>query len=188
MDRHDVEPVIEVGAKTPVGDHRAQVMVGGGDDAHVHLLQLQATDRNEAALLDHLEQLDLQRQRQITDLIEKNRALVRQLQQTALALTAGAGERARHIAEQLGLDQVLRQRTAVQRQKRLRRARAALVDVLSDQGLADAGFPLQQHLHVAGRDLPCLHEDSPRSGLVGDRGGIEQIVTLPGMQLGRAAA
>src|SRR5690606_7730591 len=80
MDRYHVQSVVKVGPEAPFGDHPAQVVVGSGDDAHVNLFQLQPADRDETAFLDHLEQLDLQCQRQITDLVQKHRALVGQLQ------------------------------------------------------------------------------------------------------------
>src|SRR5690606_3283418 len=137
---------------------------------------------------DHLEQLDLQCQRQITDLVQKHRALVGQLQQTALALAAGAGEGARDVTEQLGLDQVRRQRAAVERQERLRRTRAALVDVLGDQRLANTGFALQKHLHVTAGDLPRLGENASGRRQAGHGRGMQQVVALTGVQLRRAVA
>ena len=60
------------------------------------------------------------------------------------ALADGAGERAAHVAEQLGLEQRLRQRAAVDRDEPLVAARAVVVDRARDQLLAGAGLAVDQ--------------------------------------------
>ena len=67
-----------------------------------------------------------------------------------------AGERALLVAEQLALEQVGRDRAAVDDHERLVRARAGAVDRLRRLPLAGAGLALEQHGRVAGRRL--LHQ------------------------------
>ena len=86
--------------------------------------------------LQHAQQLDLQLQRHLGDLVEEQRAAVRALEE-ALVLAVGAGEAALLVAEQLALDQVRRDRAAVDRQERPLAAAAQLV-----HGLATSSLPV----------------------------------------------
>ena len=65
----------------------------------------------------------------------------------------GAGEGALLVAEQLALEQVLRDRRAVDRDERLRGARAQRVHRLGQQFLARAALAEQQHARIGGGDL-----------------------------------
>ncbi len=65
-------------------------------------------DRPHLALLQHAQQLHLQRQRHVADLVEEQRAAVGRLEE-ALVRLHGAGERAARVAEELGLEQVSRE-------------------------------------------------------------------------------
>ena len=69
------------------------------------------------------------------------------------------------MAEQLGLDQLLRQGRAVDEDERLVRAQTVPVDQAGDELLAGAAFALDQHGHVAARDL-LRHLDHLAHGLV----------------------
>ena len=91
------------------------------------LMRLGAADPLELALLQHAQQLGLERRRDLADLVEEQRAAVGQLE-AALAGVDGAGEGALLVAEQLGLQQRLRQRRAVDLDERPVRARRQLVD------------------------------------------------------------
>src|SRR5437764_1346919 len=52
LDRHDVEAVEEILPETARGDFGAQVLVGGGDDPHVHRQRLDRSDAGDDALLE----------------------------------------------------------------------------------------------------------------------------------------
>ena len=70
-------------------------------------------------LLQHAQHLGLRLQAHVADLVEEDRAAVRQLE-LAAAVGHGAGERAAHVAEQLALDQLLGNRRAVHLDERRR--------------------------------------------------------------------
>ena len=112
---NDVEAIEQVLAKVPVGDHRAEVAVGRGNDAHVHpragairpdLLQLSG--------LEEPQQQALHPQRHLADLVEKHRALVGVFELAGL-VAIRASEAAFDMAEQLGLEQRLGHAGAVDR-------------------------------------------------------------------------
>ena len=98
-----------------------QVPVGGGDDAHVDLDRVLAADPLEGLLLQHAQHLRLHLQAHVADLVEEQRAAVGQLE-LAAAPGERAGERALLVAEQLGLDQLLGDRGAVDLHERAPRA------------------------------------------------------------------
>ncbi|NJO56198.1 MAG: ParB/RepB/Spo0J family partition protein [Rhodospirillales bacterium] len=74
--RHDVDPVVEVGAEIPLGDGIFQIAVGGADDADVDLDCSGAADAFELAFLQHPQQLRLEGRRDFADLVEKQGAAV----------------------------------------------------------------------------------------------------------------
>src|SRR5262249_55642712 len=73
--RHDqldhVEPVVEVLAEAPRLDLRGEIAMGRRDDAPVDLLDLRRAERLDLALLQDAQQLGLQRERQLTDLVDE---------------------------------------------------------------------------------------------------------------------
>src|SRR6185436_7786492 len=160
-DGEDVEPVVEILAEGAGGDRLLQVLVGGGDQAHVRLDRLGAADPLELPLLQDTEQLHLRRQVDVADLVEKQRAAVRQLE-AALLARFGAGEGAFLVAEQLGLDQAVGQRGAADFDERLLRAQRAVVDGVGDQLLAGARLAADQHGRAGAGDLRDLLEDLPQ--------------------------
>ena len=74
----------------------------------------------ELALLQHAQQLHLQRRAHRAHLVEEQRALVRLLE-PALAIADGTCERAADVAEEFGFEQRLGNRTAVDRDKTVAR-------------------------------------------------------------------
>ena len=113
--------------------------MGRRDDPHVDLHRVVAAERLDRPFLQHPQQLGLRRLRQLRDLVEKQRAAVRRLE-PAVAAGGGVGERAALVTEQLGFDQGVRERGAVDRHERLRPALAPLVDRARDQLLAGSAL------------------------------------------------
>ena len=99
------ETIEEILTEPPRLELALQVLVGRGDHAGVDAKHLAAPDALELALLQKAEELDLQRRAHLADLVEEERAAVRQLE-LALSLHARAGVGAALVAEQLGLEQV----------------------------------------------------------------------------------
>ena len=85
-------------------------------------VDLVGAERLDRPLLQHAQQLGLRRQRHLGDLVEQQRAAVGRLEAAVAALDR-AGERAALVAEQLRLEQRLRERRAVDGDERLARAR-----------------------------------------------------------------
>ena len=102
----------QVRAEPPLADRFLQVPVGGRHHASVRPQRLAAAHALELALLEHAQEGDLDRRRQLAHLVEEDRAAGRQLE-AALAPLQGAGEGSPLVAEQLRGDEPLRERGAV---------------------------------------------------------------------------
>src|SRR4029077_331947 len=98
----------------------------------------------EALLLERAENLGLQAEGQIANLVEKQRAPVRQLEASRLP-RRGAGEGALFMAKELGLEQVFRNGRAVDRHEGAFGSRTQDVKRARKQLLAGAAFTLDQH-------------------------------------------
>src|SRR5208283_5059747 len=125
--RYYVQAIVEVFTKGTLGDLAVEVPVGSGDDAHVDRNLAGATYRTDTALLQHAKQFDLHGHRHFTDLVEKNRALIGNLEESTPILV-GSGERTLDIAEQFAFEQGLREGAAIDRNKRFGGSRRAGMD------------------------------------------------------------
>ena len=143
LDREDVEPVEQVFAEPAQGHRLGEIQVGGGDHAAVGLDRVGAADAFEPPILEHPQQLGLHAQRHLADLVEKERAPLRQLEPPFL-LAVGAGERPALVTEQLALEQLLGERRTVDRHQRAAPGDVAEVDRLGDQLLARARLARHQ--------------------------------------------
>jgi hypothetical protein len=105
--RHDVEPVVQILAKQPLGNELAQVAVRRGDDAHVGLERRAPADGHVLALLQHPQQPGLGLHRHVADLVEKQGSALGLLEAAGKAL-GGAGKGTLFVAEQLRFDEFAR--------------------------------------------------------------------------------
>ena len=105
--------------------------------ADVDLDRVRVADALELALLQHAQQLRLQRRAHRPDLVEEERALVRLLE-PSLPRADRAGERAADVAEELRLEQRFRNRAAVERDEAVGAARAAVMNRARGELLAGA--------------------------------------------------
>ena len=151
-----VDPEVQVLAKFPIRHQPLQILVGGGDDPHVHLAGLDVAYPLDLLLLDHAQQLALQNERHVADLVQENGAPFGQLELPRLSLLAGPGEGAALVAEQLGLGKLGRYGGAVHLDQRLLAPAGGVVYGLGEQFLASAALAGDEHGGVAARDLQHL--------------------------------
>ncbi len=158
-DRHHAEAEEKVVAKFSLAHHLLEVPVRGRDEPHVHLdRRIPAHALERPLLAQHAEQLHLRGRVDLADFIEENGAAIRLLEAPDAPL-ARAGERAFLVAEKLALEQLRRQRRAVDRDEFLLRPSAQRVDRLRHELLARAALALDQHGRARGRHLPDRVED-----------------------------
>src|SRR5690348_5477678 len=106
-DREDRQPEEEVLAKALGRDLRTQSTVRGGDEPHVDLDRSRSTHPFEALLFERTQDLGLQRDREVADFVEEERATVGHLELARLAC-GSAGKRPLLVTEQLGFEQRFR--------------------------------------------------------------------------------
>ena len=137
---------------------------------------MRVADALELALLQHAQQLHLQRRAHRPDFVEEQRALVRLLE-PPLAVADRAGERAAHVAEQLGLEQRLGNRAAVERDEAVHAPRAVVVNRARDDFLAGAGLAGDENRAVGRRDgFEQLKQPRHRAALADD--ALEAVALL----------
>ena len=122
LDRKHVQPEVEVFAERARRHRILEPAVGGRERPDVDMLAPLGADALDLAALEHPQQLGLGLELQVADLVEEQRAAVGQLEAPDAPI-GGAGERAALVAEHLALDQVARNRGAVDRDERPARAR-----------------------------------------------------------------
>ena len=164
--RHHVEAVVEVLAEPAGGFLRLEVPVGGRNHADVDRDRLRRADRADLAFLQHAQQLHLKRERHVADLVQEDRAAIGRLEQPLVRLHRAA-ERAARMAEELGFEQRLGNRPAVDGDERLVAARARPVDRAGQELLARSRVAEDQHARIGIGDaarLPqqVLHLRAPR--------------------------
>src|SRR5690606_2478786 len=121
------------------------------DHAHVDGVGTIVADPLVFALLENAQQLALQIERNLADLVEKDRAAVRELKPPD-PVAVRAGERALHVPEELARETLVRGRRAVDLDERALAARASGMDHVRDELLTDAGLALDQHARRRLRD------------------------------------
>src|SRR5207302_3667230 len=134
-------------AEASLGYFLLEIAVGRGHDSGVHLDRLVRADARDFPFLEHAQQLCLCRERQIADFVQEQRPASGRLER-ALAGGVGARERAALVAEQLALDELVRQRRAVERNEWALGIRAEPVQLARDQLLARP--TLTDHEHRTG--------------------------------------
>src|SRR4029453_10651388 len=100
LDGNHVQPVEEIVLKLTLGDELAQVAVGRRDHAAGDHTTAPGPQRLELALLQHPQQLGLERRAHRGDFVEKDGSAVGE-RKLAFLVRRSAGEGAADVAEQL---------------------------------------------------------------------------------------
>jgi hypothetical protein len=110
---HDIQAKIEVIPKFSLRDKLLEILIGGGNEAHIRAQSLVSPDALKGALLtDHAQQLHLRAGVDLSDLVEKDGAAIGLLEPADAALMR-PGERAALVPEQFAFEQLRRERRAM---------------------------------------------------------------------------
>ena len=141
--RDDVQPIEQVLAEAALLDGLFEVAVGRGNDPHVGPARFGFAHALIFLLLQQPEQLGLDFERQLADLIQKERAAVRQ-RDLAQGVPHRAGKRAFDMAEEFALQQLAREAGAIDGDEGVVLLRAVGVDGAGQHGLAGAALAEQE--------------------------------------------
>jgi len=156
-------------------DRFHEIAVGGRDHAQVDLHWSGRADTLDLALLEDAQQLRLCRKRELADLVEKQRAASGKLDLAWLG-AGRTGEGAALVAEQLALDELARQRCAVDRDKGaparrearwMKRASTSLPVPLSPRAGSSRRWPRALHRGHDVAHRSTVAEDEPMTILDG---------------------
>jgi hypothetical protein len=141
--RKNVQPIVKVGAKLPFLHHLPQILIRCGDYTDINLKGAAASQALELLFLENPQKFRLQFERQIPDLVKKQRAAVRGLK-SADGLIHGARVRAPFMPEQFALEQGAGDRRAVKGHETVLPSRAGVMNRLGDYFFAGSSFALYQ--------------------------------------------
>ena len=141
-----------------------EIAVGGGEYANVEPDGLAAADTFDLAFLDDTQQLGLQADLHFGNFVEQQRAVLGLFELTRVG-GASPGKSPFFMAEQHGFEHVLRNRCAVDRNKRFVLARRMFVQITCDNLLAATAFTADHHGCLAARDSPCELQQLDRAGI-----------------------
>ena len=144
VQREHLQPEVEVGAELAPGHHFVQVPVGGGDEPRGDAPGPGAPDAPHLAALQHRKQPRLEIERQLPYLVQVDGAVLGRLDQPR-PRRVGVGERTLFVPEKLRLDQILRQRRAVEMHERAPVPDAPAVQRTGGEILPGSGLALNQH-------------------------------------------
>ena len=144
VNRHDVQPVIEVFPELAVFNSVFQFRVRRRDHPNIQFHRLPAAQPLPLPLLQHPQQLGLNFKRQIPDLVQEYSAALRLLKPPHACLHC-PGKRAPRVAEKLCFQQRIRQRRAIHGYDRRPRARAGRMQCPRDHLFSRSRFALNQH-------------------------------------------
>src|SRR5690606_6766225 len=168
MDLDRVQPVEQVLAEPALVDLATDVDVRRTDHTHIDTLRPRRTDALELAGLEHAQQLRLLAGRHVPDLVQEERAPVRELE---IADTVGAGirERALHMPEQLGLEDAVADPAGVDDDERSLGPRRGRVQPPRDDLLARAVLARDQDVRIRRPDPLDQLQDRTHRTRAGDQ-------------------
>src|SRR4051812_596732 len=151
VDLDRVQTEQQVLPESPSRHFLVEVGIGGREDPDVHATRPRRSDTLEFTRLEHAQQLGLEAERDVRDLVEEERAAVRELE-ASHAVCLRVGERTFHVAEELAFEYAFREAPRVHRDERLRGARRDRMKRLRDRALAGAVLAGEQHVRVRRSD------------------------------------
>jgi len=140
----NIQAKVKVTAKVAIAHHLRKVAMGRSHEPNVYMVSSTAAQTLEFLFLQYSQQFGLQRRWNIAHFVEEKRALVGQLEASKLLRNCSC-ERALFVAEELTFQQIQRDRSAIQLDKRASAPRTDIVYRACDQFLARACFALNQN-------------------------------------------
>ena len=187
MEVDEVDAVEQVLPEGTRGHHALQVAAGGADDPYVRRARGTLAQPLVLPLLEDAQQFDLGGGGQVADLVEEQRAPLRQLE-AALAVGTGVGKSPGFVAEELRFEEAFRHPAEVDGHERSVRAVAGAVDGLGDQFLARAALAGDEHRGLGTGYAAGLFDDGLQGRRLPDDGreGVGRSAT-GGLFFGKAS-
>ena len=158
---YQIDTVEKVFTECTLGNHFAQIGIGGGDYTYIHFARTAVAQHFKCLVLKYTQQFNLTGQIQITYFIQKDSAFVGQLK-TTYTVGARIGKSAFLMTEHLALEQTLRNTAEIDFHERLFGALAVNVDGLGYQLLTCTALTGNEYGSVgtgyAGHGIQHFHQ------------------------------
>ncbi len=141
--------------------------MGGRHDSYINVDIAVTTQRPDFSLLQYAQQFNLQRRGHIANLIKKQRPTFSGLKQP-FAITHRTGKGTARMTKQFGLEQLFRQRTAVNGNKGFVATRAGVVNGLGKHFFPGAALAVDQYAYIRLRHHPRLFQQPQHQRTAGD--------------------
>src|SRR5580700_7680941 len=150
-DRHYLKAIEEVLTKAASFDRGDQIGVAGGDHPRVDPGGTVGADGANNPVLEHSQQLGLERQGHLADFVEKDSPVICRAEETVTG-TGGPGEGPTLVPEHFGLEQLMGNRRTIDRNEGAIAPPGKIVDGARNNFLAAATFTGDQNCRVRGSD------------------------------------
>ena len=167
LEPNDVDAVEKIFAERAVLDQLREIPMGRDHDADVGLDRLDPAQRLVDPFLQNPQQTHLHRRRDVADLVEEDRAALGDREAPRL-VALGVGEGARLVAEELGLEEGVGERAAVDGHEGLSLPRREIVKGPREELLAGAAGAVDHHRAVARRHRRQQTEQIPHDAAATD--------------------
>src|SRR6185436_13352997 len=157
LNSYDIDSVKEILAKSSLAHCSLQLRVSRRDHTNIDVQRLAVSNRMNLALLKEPEKLWLKRERQITNLIQKQSPVLGSANY-AFAVCDRARERAFSESKKLTLYHVVGRGRAIERQEYVHAARASRVNGSRNQLLTGAGLARNENGDIRRSNLVDLFE------------------------------
>src|SRR5580765_4836899 len=159
--------VVQILAEAALGDLFLELLVGGGDDANVHICFIGAADGPHFAFLKHAVEFYLHGKTHVADLIHEEGAAMSRLEES-FAIGIGASECAFHIAEEFRFKKCLWKGAAIDGDEGSLRANAVFMNGTRHQFFSSAAFAGNEDAAGLRRDGLDQVEDGAHLGTLPD--------------------
>jgi hypothetical protein len=172
LQREDSQTVEEVGPKAPLGQRTREVAMGGRDDPGPQAARARLAESLPGPFFEDPQELLLTRERQLTDLVEKEGARGRRLEATRTS-RVGARIGTPRDAVELGLEQRAGEPRTIDVDQGAIPARARRVDRTREHTLSRPRLARDQDRRRQGGRARGRREQPPHRGRAAGTGGLE---------------
>src|SRR4029077_18957041 len=152
------QTIVQIAAKLSASHHLHEIPIRCSYQPDIHLVRTTAPQALEFLLLQHTQQLRLQRRRDVAYFVQQQRAFVSHFEAPDL-LRDGTGEGTLLMTEQFAFQKIQRNGRAIKLYESAPAALTCIVNGVSNEFFSRTGFSLDEDCRVCGSNLLHLVEN-----------------------------
>ena len=147
-DGNDVDPIVEIQPEQALLDETMQITIGSGDEPYIDASRGPGAHGPDFTLLKHSKQFGLHGERHVTQLIQKQRSPMGQLE-NPFSVSLSSREGASYVTKKFAFQERFCQGGTVLGEERLCRSQASPMNLSRDDLLARTTFPNDENGKIA---------------------------------------